>query len=71
MSTVMPTTLNSTHNFFPLQGLSDVNSFPNGDEDMLLYAADTQDNEDVHLFNAAPAAAISPMKVSCSHHFND
>ena len=71
MSTVMPTTLNGAHVFFPSQGLSGVNSFPNGDEDMLLYAADTQDNADAHLFNAAPAVAILPVKVSRSHHFYD
>ena len=66
-----PTTLNGAHIFFPSQGLSGVNLFPNGDEGMLLYAADTWDNEDTHLFNAAPAAAISPMKVGHSHHFKD
>jgi hypothetical protein len=58
---------NGAHVFFPLQGLSGVNSFTDHDDNLLPIATNTQDAEDAYPVAAAPAAAM----VRCSHSFNN
>jgi hypothetical protein len=67
MLIVMPAVLNSAHVFFPSQGLSGVNSFPDHDDNTLSFATNTQDDKGAYPVTAAPAAAT----VRCSHSFNN